>query len=214
VRLTVRDTGMGMPAEVVEHAFDPFFTTKGSGGTGLGLATVYGIVTQAGGHVRIESTLGAGTTFEVHLPALTAGAELPESSGKRRFARGAGERILIVEDEQQIAESTRRTLDQGGYRAVVAASAAEALEIVQSGEAVDLVLSDVVMPGIAGPALAARMAELQPGIGVIFMSGHVDGVVDVEGSSPLLAKPFTSEALLARVGTALASGADGTRNAA
>jgi PAS domain S-box-containing protein len=216
VRLTVRDTGEGMPADVIDHAFEPFYTTKSDGrGTGLGLATVYGIVTQAGGHIKLESESGQGTTVQVLLPAAEVGTGAnaePESAPVAALEPApagapepvaAGSRILIVEDQPAVAELARRMLERGGYRPLVAPDAASALELVESGEQIDLVLSDVVMPDMTGPELTARIAELRPGLGILFMSGHVDGVVDLDGSAPLVQKPFTSAVLLERVAASL-----------
>jgi PAS domain S-box-containing protein len=202
VRLTVRDTGTGMSREVEERAFEPFFSTKPKGeGTGLGLATVYGIVTQAGGTVEIQSTPGAGTTVEVLLPATNAPStsqtipELGQSPG------AAGETILVVEDEAAVRKLTCRILTREGYRVLEAPDGANALTTwdEHSGE-IDLLLTDVVMPGMSGKELAERL-----GIEPVFMSGYTDDIVlrhGLEGVR-LVQKPFDARTLLGAVRGAL-----------
>jgi hypothetical protein len=203
VVLTVRDAGEGMSEEVAARAFEPFFTTKASGvGTGLGLATVYGIVTQAGGTVEIDSRPGQGTTVTVSLPqagdaALTPGA----APAVTEPVRGRGETVLLVEDEDAVRVAATRILAEGGYEVVPAAGAVEALEACAE-RPIDLVLTDMVMPGISGPVLAKRVTELQPGAAVVFMTGYSDRR-DAAGQSPVLDKPFTAEELLEAAGSAI-----------
>jgi CheY-like chemotaxis protein len=209
VKLTVKDTGVGMAADVKENVFEPFFTTKELGkGTGLGLATVYGVVRQSGGHVRVESEVGLGSTFEVYLPCVEGLAE--ETVPAPRRAGGGSETILLVEDEDSLRQMVRSLLVADGYTVVDAASGAEALEIARQKErSIDLLLTDVVMPKITGPQLATRVRAARPGIKVLFMSGYSLDVVGDHGAfaegALLLAKPFTAETLQRKVAEALAS---------
>jgi PAS domain S-box-containing protein len=203
VRLTVRDTGAGMAPEVVERAFEPFYSTKPKGeGTGLGLATVYGIVTQAEGTVEIHSSPGEGTTVEVLLPATTAAAAGEAAPAPVDESKGRGETILVVEDEDAVRRLVCRILRREGYSVLQASDGAGALEewAEHSGE-IDLVLTDVVMPGMSGRELAERL-EVEP----VFMSGYTDDVMlrhGVEGVR-LVQKPFDAPTLVAAVRGALA----------
>jgi PAS domain S-box-containing protein len=205
VELTVSDTGCGMSAEVARRAFEPFFTTKPTGqGTGLGLSTVYGIVTQAGGTVTIDSTEGEGTAFHVFLPA--ADTRLPQardqSAEPAGQAGGRGETILVVDDEPAVLAVTARILRGDGYRVLEAGSSTEALTLMSSHE-FELLLTDAVMPGMSGPELAARAADLKPGVRVLHMSGATQGVLCPErvanGQTPFIQKPFTVGSLLEKV---------------
>ncbi|HYM46797.1 MAG TPA: ATP-binding protein [Solirubrobacteraceae bacterium] len=212
VRLRVSDTGTGMPREVAERAFDPFYTTKPAGqGTGLGLATVYGIVQQAGGRAQIYSEAGIGTTFSALLPA----TERPDAPERRQpdTARPRGEAtILLVEDERALREVTVRILTGGGYRVLAAADGRDALATAEAhrGE-IDLLLSDVVMPHLHGPQLAEQIQRERPAIGVIFMSGFAEPILDsgghLEDGATLIEKPFSGPTLLAKVAQALERGA-------
>ncbi len=204
VRVTVTDTGVGMADEVKAHLFEPFFTTKEPGaGTGLGLATVYGAIAQSGGHIHVESAPGRGTTFELCLPRCERPALTPPpllAPGKV----GGTEKILVVEDDPLVRSVTRRTLETAGYRVVVARDGAEALERAgEEGAPFDLVVTDVVMPGMTGAALAKRLAEQRPGQKVLFVSGYSREVMaerGLGGEAPrILAKPFTAATLLGRV---------------
>jgi len=202
IRLTVRDTGTGMSRDVVEHAFEPFYSTKPKGeGTGLGLATVYGIVTQTGGTIEIESAPGAGTTIEVLLPATDApAAGEPATEGKTGGATG-GETILVVEDEAAVRRLTCRILTREGYRVLEAADGARALATWDQHSAeIDLLLTDVVMPGMSGKDLADRL-----GIEPVFMSGYTDDVMLRHGMEGLrlVQKPFDAQTLLGAVRSAL-----------
>jgi CheY-like chemotaxis protein len=202
VRLTVRDTGKGMAPDVVERAFEPFYSTKPKGaGTGLGLATVYGIVTQAGGTVEIHSDPGAGTTIEVLLPATDAAPVLEPGGERPGFAASNGETILVVEDEPAVRRLTCRILTREGYNVLEAADGARALVTWNDhpGE-IDLVLTDVVMPGMSGKELAERLAT-EP----VFMSGYTDDVMLRHGveSLRLVQKPFDAPTLLRAVRSAL-----------
>ncbi len=207
VRLTVTDSGAGMTPEVQAHLFEPFFTTKPKGsGTGLGLATVYGIVTQAGGFVLVRSAPGQGTSFEVHLPrAGVAGrAAAPERPAAARRPAGGTETVLAVEDEPLVREVTARALRSGGYRVVTAAGGVEALEAAaRLGGELGLLVTDVVMPGMDGRALADELRRRHPGLKVLFVSGYTQDVISHHGvldaGVELLQKPFTPAALLDRV---------------
>jgi CheY-like chemotaxis protein len=205
VCLSVADTGAGMSPEVIERAFDPFFTTKEMGkGTGLGLSTVHGIVLQSGGAVWIESAPGAGTTVRVCLPAAPEadderGPELATSAA----APVAGT-ILVVEDEQAVRELVSRTLRGAGYTVLEAADGEQGLDIARhAAGAIDLLVTDVVMPRLGGPQLRARLEALSPGIPALFISGYADETIPPQdrerSSSDLILKPFTPAALLERV---------------
>jgi signal transduction histidine kinase len=211
VRLRVSDTGVGMSRDVAVRAFEPFFTTKPKGqGTGLGLATIHGIVTQAGGHVQIYSEPGLGTTFTVLLPTTDAPVPVHPRAGDRdEPERGGGETILVVEDEPAMLEVTRRILDGNGYEVLVAGSGREALELVERHPgAIDVLLTDVVMPEMLGKEVAERVSELRPGISVLFMSGYAQPVIgamgDLAGGREIIDKPFTEAALLDRLRALLA----------
>jgi PAS domain S-box-containing protein len=203
--LRVRDDGAGMSEEILERIFDPFFTTKEVGrGTGLGLSTVVGIVEQSGGHVKVESSPGAGSVFEVGLPAI-------EPSGTSEIDRApsgpleAGiETVLVVEDEAAIRRMLVATLSAHGYRVLTAETPRRALELLGGSSAeLDLLLTDIVMPDLSGPELAAELRILRPELRVLYISGYSEEVVRREGGleegARLLAKPFTSRALLAAV---------------
>jgi CheY-like chemotaxis protein len=202
VCLTVRDTGVGIDPSLLVRIFDPFFTTKSEGrGTGLGLATVYGIVKQHGGHVAVDSTLGRGTEFRVYLPAssgLAAEPAPPESSDP---LSGRGETLLLVEDEQAAREVGRRGLERVGYRVLTAADGQEALDlVVASGGQLDLVISDVVMPRMSGSKLRAELNRRYPNIPVILLSGHAGELApETELGGQFLRKPYTLAKLTSTV---------------
>lgn len=214
VRLRVSDTGTGMPPEVAARAFDPFYTTKGAGeGTGLGLATVYGIVKQAGGYVQIYSEQGMGTTFTALLP-VTGRSVKDSRSGSTHEVGHSPQRgeatILMVEDEDALRELTRRILTSAGYEVIVAANGPEALQASSlHREPIDLLLTDVIMPRMHGPALAQRIREQRPEIKVLLMSGFAQPVLNAGGrlpiDMPLLDKPFSGPQLLSKVAEQLAS---------
>ena len=177
VRLSVSDTGEGMPPEVQSRAFDPFFTTKRAGsGTGLGLSMVYGFAKQSGGQAAIRSTLGQGTSVEVYLPeAAHGGSETPRVESDAKAMRGGTERILLVEDDSRVRHVTLQRLEALGYRVVAAPNGAYALEILQEGDRFDLLFTDMLMPGaINGGELARRARDVDPGIKVLFTSGYAD----------------------------------------
>jgi two-component system, cell cycle sensor histidine kinase and response regulator CckA len=202
--MKITDTGVGMSKEVIDRAFEPFFTTKAKGeGTGLGLATVYGIVNQAQGYVQIYSEIGIGTTFLVLLPTAERDAA-PAGPPKVPTQRGAGETILVVEDEPAMREVTRRILSRNGYRVLVAANGREAMELAanQPGD-IDILLTDVVMPQMLGREAAEKVSALQPGVKVLFMSGYTQGLLDTQGvvqpGVNLIEKPFTETSLLTKL---------------
>jgi CheY-like chemotaxis protein len=211
VQLEVIDSGCGMPAEVVERAFEPFFTTKGpGGGTGLGLSTVYGAVTEAGGEIAILSTPGSGTTIRIRLPAApSAAASGPQTPVARPAtdhadARGHGETILLTEDEDDLRELLHRTLSDAGYRVIDHASPAEALKTAADQTLpLDALVTDVIMPGMSGPQLAERIRHDRPVLPVLFMSGYTAGSLPsstpLPPGAPLIRKPFTRRALLDRL---------------
>ena len=200
VRVDVIDEGDGMPPDVIERAFEPFFSTKPKGrGTGLGLSTVYGIVTNAEGHIEIDSRIKEGTTVTMHLPIVDADSSA-SSQAAAELDAPSGATILVVEDEDAIRTLTHRILTRHGYQVVEAASPADALEMdVQP----DLLLTDVVMPGMSGKALSDRLRESQPALPVLFMSGYTDNVMDRYGldaaGDSLLHKPFNAQQLLSAV---------------
>jgi PAS domain S-box-containing protein len=210
VRLRVSDTGTGMDAEVRQRAFEPFFTTKPKGeGTGLGLATVYGIVSQAGGRVDLYSEPGMGTTIAILLP--TVDEPVSEASRPAGVAAGGDETILVVEDEDAVREVTRRSLAAFGYRVLVATGGRQALKIVEAeGGHIDLLLTDVVMPEMTGRELAERVSRRCPGIRVLYMSGYAEPLVtahgDLDPTARLVPKPFTTSILLGAVRDRLDAG--------
>jgi two-component system cell cycle sensor histidine kinase/response regulator CckA len=197
--LAVSDTGHGMSSETLSHIFEPFYTTKPLGqGTGLGLATVYGIVKQSEGYVWAYSELGQGTTFKVYLPLEAEPASRADAVPLP--ARASGEVVLIVEDEATVRDMTSRALQEYGYRVVSAGGAQEALALVRRPEEkVKLLITDVVMPGMDGPELARQALAVRPGLPVLFMSGYTDDEIVRRGllhaGQPFLQKPFTPEAL-------------------
>jgi two-component system cell cycle sensor histidine kinase/response regulator CckA len=204
VRLRVGDSGGGMPPDVIERAFEPFFTTKRSGeGTGLGLATVYGIVTQAGGDVTIASELGVGTTVTVLLPAADAAVTAVPEVAPQETA-GHGETLLVAEDEAPLRDVVGRILCGAGYQVLAADGGAQALELAAGHDGrIDLLVSDVVMPGMLGKDLAERLVAVRPDTRVLYMSGYAQPVLASQGTLDpgvmLLEKPFTAADLLRAV---------------
>jgi nitrogen-specific signal transduction histidine kinase len=205
VMLAVRDTGVGMDAETKLRVFEPFFTTKEQGrGTGLGLATVYGIVKQSGGFIDVHSEPHQGSTFMVYLPAVPGARAVPIRRETERSAKPGNETILVVEDERAVRTMTRLILERAGYHVVEAAAPGEAQEIVRSRPAeIDLMISDVVMPGAHGPVLFKQLSATHPSLRVLYMSGYTDDEViragRLEGWENFMEKPFTSQRLLEKV---------------
>lgn len=209
VRLTVSDDGCGMDQETVARLFEPFFTTKAQGkGTGLGLATTYGIVKQNGGFIGVRSEPGAGTSFAIHLPRCPGGLPEAGASGQARPPLGGQETVLLVEDEPAILKVVRRMLEGRGYQVLAAAGPAEALRLAAGHQGqVDLLLTDVVMPGMNGRDLAEALRERHPRARHLFMSGYTADVIAHQGvladGIHFVQKPFTAEALAAAVRAAL-----------
>jgi PAS domain S-box-containing protein len=210
VMLVVTDTGTGMDQATQARIFEPFFTTKPHDkGTGLGLSTVFGIVAQSGGIIRVESALGKGTTFRIYFPCTEGVAEITRPSKALTTVRGT-ETILLVEDEEQVRTVARNILKRYGYRVVDARNAGEAFLLCEKHEGViDLMLSDVVMPQMSGPELAQRLAGTRPDMKILFMSGYTDDSAVRHGVSSsgiaFLQKPFTPASLAAKVRAALDS---------
>jgi PAS domain S-box-containing protein len=210
VALSVTDDGTGMLPEVAEHVFDPFFTTKGPDeGTGLGLATVHGIVTGAGGHVWLYSEPGVGTTFRIILPQVDALAE--EAPGEPEAMARGHETILLVEDDHVVRVLATRVLERAGFAVLVATGGEEALALADGrAEPIDLLLTDVIMPGMLGPELAGRLVALRPGLPVLFTSGYTAGGAGLTASIPsdarFLDKPFSPRGLVEAVRAAIDDG--------
>ncbi len=200
VRLLVRDTGCGMPPDVLAHVFEPFFTTKGNKGTGLGLATVYGIVAQSGGCIDIVSTPGHGTSVNIYLPQVE-----DESPGKATVAanaRGGSETILLVDDEEAVRNMARRMLERLGYTVLQARDGLDALAVSERSERIDVVVTDVVMPGMSGPELVDRLAALRPGIRVMYISGYSGDFAEALaalGDRAFVQKPFDLNAMALKI---------------
>ncbi len=202
VRLTMRDSGHGMTPEVQAHLFEPFFTTKPRGkGTGLGLATVYGIVQQSSGYILVKSAPDLGAAFSIYLPrALEAPA--PAQATAKAEREGGAETILVLEDDPQVREVTVRTLTSGGYRVLAASDGQAALEMAEREPGqLDLLVSDVILPGLDGPAVAKKLRERRSSLRVLFVSGYADEALARRELDPtqLLPKPFTPSSLLERV---------------
>jgi hypothetical protein len=203
VQLMVSDSGTGMSREVAGRSFEPFFSTKGEG-SGLGLATVYGIVRQAGGDIVIDSKLGSGTAVRINLPATNDAMARPRDAMADVRLSTKGETVLIVEDEEIVREPARRMLAMHGYTVLAAANADAALAILADHPAkIDLLLTDVVMPGRSGKELSVEVLEHRPATKVLFMSGYSHHVIAPQGvlkdGVSLLEKPFSSEDLLAKI---------------
>ena len=211
VRLLVTDTGIGMDSEVASRAFEPMFTTKASGqGTGLGLATVYTIVTQAGGTIDLSSTPGRGTGIEIHLPA-SQSSRTPPARPSQAAPAGRGESVLIAEDDAAVRRVAERILQTAGYRVTSCPGGIEALEALDDPSVhYDLLLADVVMPGMRGDDLARRAVAMRPGLPVLFMSGYSDDpppndLGPTSGRVAFIDKPFDAGALLEHLRDLLAA---------
>ncbi len=205
VLLSVADSGHGMSAETRAHIFEPFFTTKEVGkGTGLGLATVYGIVKQSGGFIWVRSAVGKGTTFEIYLPRTEKRATGPEESGRAKQIPGGSESILVVEDETEVRELASEFLRAGGYTILEAKDGAEAVRMVAANQKeLHLLLTDMVMPGMSGAELAKILRKARPDLRVIYMTGYAEfsgknGDM-AEGAAGVLQKPFSRITLLEKV---------------
>ncbi|MEO6056169.1 MAG: GAF domain-containing protein [Gemmatimonadales bacterium] len=202
--LSVRDTGVGMDVPTQARIFEPFFTTRVAGkGTGLGLSTVYGIVEQSGGHIAVESAPGQGATFTIFLPRHAGPGDAgPRQPPDRRALPGGTETLLLVEDEAAVRASARRLLERHGYTVVEARHGADALRIVEAGDHIDMVLTDLVMPEMGGRELVERLRARQPSLKVLYMSGYSERAVTVDGVMPpatgFVEKPFTMEQLTRR----------------
>ena len=208
--LSLRDNGLGMDEEVQSHIFEPFFTTKERGkGTGLGLATVYGIVRQSGGFISVNSQLGEGTVFKVFFPRASASKELPDAVPIAPPAPGGTETILLVEDEAALREITMEYLQSKGYVVLSASNGMQALEICRMHpDPINVVLTDIVMPGIPGPAFVEAALQMRPGMPVIYVSGYSDrgwGEDQLGPRASFLRKPYGLAELGRRIRTALAS---------
>jgi signal transduction histidine kinase/ActR/RegA family two-component response regulator len=210
VRLDVSDTGTGIAPEVLAHMFEPFFTTKGVGkGTGLGLATVMGIIKQAGGHVTVYSEVGVGSTFKVYLPVCIESETTDDEAKPARPMRSiGGEVVLLVEDEEGVRRLARRTLEEWGYTVLEAATPAEALRLgAEYPGDIHLLLTDVIMPEMSGPAVAEVLRRAFPALPVLYISGYTDDAIAhhgvLEPGVAFLGKPFTAAELTARVRAAL-----------
>jgi PAS domain S-box-containing protein len=207
VRLLVSDTGIGIAPEIRPHIFEPFFTTKAVGrGTGLGLASVYGIVRQSNGSIAVVSEPGQGTTFTMYFPAVPTPCDLDSAAGPAEPARGR-ETILLVEDEDSVRAIIGAVLRRHGYEVLDASNAGTATELFERhGATIDLLLTDVVMPEISGPALASRLIALRPDLRVLFVSGYGEmSIPELAGSAGVLSKPFQASTLVDRVRRALAA---------
>jgi two-component system, cell cycle sensor histidine kinase and response regulator CckA len=210
VMLAVSDTGSGIPKEILPLIFEPFFTSKGAEkGTGLGLATVYGIVKQSNGHIDVYSEINVGTTFKIYFPRVNEDESVLEPA-REGEGRGGSETILLVEDEAALLEVAASLLQAAGYKVLKAEDGAAALSLAQaSAEKIDLVVTDVIMPGMSGVELCNRLRELQPAIKTLYVSGYVGDQLNyhlqLAPEITLLDKPFTKESLLTRVRSILDS---------
>lgn len=210
VLLAISDNGCGMDSDTISKIFDPFFTTKEIGkGTGLGLATVYGIVKQNGGHIWVYSELNRGTTFKVYLPAADHKVGLaPKSEAERLPPKAVGKTVLLVEDDSLMRRVTRQMLEDHGYIVVEAEDGKMALERLQShAKGIDVALTDVVMRGMSGPELALELTKLHPAMKVVYMSGYTGELIaqhnGIDREIPLLEKPFTKASLLKTIHAAV-----------
>jgi len=210
VMLAITDTGTGMSKETQQHLFEPFFTTKERGkGTGLGLSTAYGIIKQSKGHIWVYSELGKGTTFKVFLPCADSAASVPAVvAAAAPPVRRASETVLLVEDEVSVRRLSKRILEHAGFRVLEAANGDEAEQLyAQSADAIDLVVTDVIMPGCGGPELLRRLQVRAPALRVLYMSGYTEQSVarneGFDSGLPYVQKPFTAAEFVRRVREAL-----------
>ncbi len=220
--LIVRDTGGGIPPSVMSKIFDPFFTTKEQGkGTGLGLSTVYGIIRQSGGHIQVENVpasegLGAGTCFAIYLPVhhgAPAGEDRRDEADEPARAWSGGGRVLLVEDEDMVRAVAVRALERAGYSVTARADGEDGLADIANGGEFDLIVSDVVMPGMDGPAMARAIRKLRPEIPILFMSGYAEETlrseIDIDNMY-FIAKPFSVEQISQKVGSVMQGNGNNT----
>jgi CheY-like chemotaxis protein len=208
ILLSVSDTGCGMDKETQSRIFEPFFTTKEKGkGTGLGLSTVYGIIKQSGGYVFAHSEIGHGTTFRIFLPRVDEPADCKYTvKPAQRDTRGS-ETVLLVEDEESVRQLVRETLQSRGYTVIDAADGEQALAIAAKQNAIQLMITDVVMPGINGQDLAKEILKTHPTTKVLFLSGYAEDTIRQQALPPgtaFLQKPFTLQTLLRKTREVLA----------
>jgi len=206
--LIIEDTGSGIPPEQLGKIFEPFFTTKEQGrGTGLGLSTVYGIVKQSGGFIFAESEVGKGTRFSIYFPVYHGPVPVSLATKPDEPSKWAGGgKILLVEDEESVRAVAERALTRQGYEVTPAADGEEGLELVKLGRRFDLVVSDVVMPVMDGPAMARGIREIAPGLPVLFMSGYAEEQLRKEiaiANMFFLPKPFSVQQITDKVGEVL-----------
>jgi two-component system cell cycle sensor histidine kinase/response regulator CckA len=210
VMLSVSDTGCGMDEKIKARIFEPFFSTKDFGkGTGLGLSTVYGIVKQSGGSIWVYSEVGIGTTFKIYLPRVNMALEIAPPSDKFEKLKGGSQTILIVEDDAALLDVAHLSLEEAGYPILTAQSFADAICICEGHSGpIDLMVTDVVMPGMSGPQLAAHLSALRPEMKVLFVSGYTDDAIVrhgvLEPGLAFLQKPFSPRTLARKVGEVLA----------
>jgi CheY-like chemotaxis protein len=208
--LLVSDTGEGMPPEVAERVFEPFYTTKPRGrGTGLGLSTVYGIVTEAAGSISVYSEPGVGTTFRMYFPLVTAPESPVDTAGPdTESAAGEGSTVLVVEDEPALARVITRILTKAGYHVLSATNGQDALDLDEQ-QGCDLLLTDVIMPEMSGPRLAELLQQRHPGLPVLYMSGYSNGLLGtthvLDEDVAFIEKPFTSRDLRTKINEILSS---------
>jgi len=204
VMLSIADTGHGMDRETQSRIFEPFFTTKEKGkGTGLGLSTVYGIIKQSGGYVFAQSEVGRGTTFRIYLPRVEDSAE-PCSAPASQAASGGSETVLLVEDEESVRQLVRETLQAKGYQVLEAENGEAALLIANAHQgSIDVLITDVVMPGMSGRELSKKLYEARPKTKVLYLSGYTEDAIMHQGvfeaGTAFLQKPFTLQMLSRKV---------------
>ena len=205
ILLSVSDTGAGMDRETQSRIFEPFFTTKEKGkGTGLGLSTVYGIVKQGGGYIFAQSEPGCGTTFRIYLPRVADPADSPRVDKHAQAAAGGSETVLLVEDEESVRELVRETLKTRGYTVIEASDGIAGMRVSEEYQGnLEILITDVVMPGMSGRELAKRVAAARPNIRVLYLSGYTEDAIIHEGAlepgTGFLQKPFTLQVLARKV---------------
>jgi two-component system cell cycle sensor histidine kinase/response regulator CckA len=203
VALRIEDTGPGIPEAALPHVFEPYFSTQDDGGSGLGLATVFGIVKQSGGFVWVDSRLGRGTTFSVEFPVTLAAADEAGVPAETTTGAAGGKTILVAEDQDNVRRIIVRFLYGEGHRILEAASGPEALRVVESAPSIDLLVTDVVMPQMTGPELSQRLRERWPGLRTVYTSGFANEYLEVAPDALFVAKPFNRASLVNKVREAL-----------